>query len=93
MISFCLNAFQCVCVCQLLSHVRLVATPWIVACQVSLSVRFSREEYWSGLPVPSPDFQHICIFKLQSIFSYVSVDCYSLNHIQFLNGPYEKSSG
>ena len=30
------------------------ATPWTLACQASLSMGFSRPEYWSGLPVPSP---------------------------------------
>ena len=30
------------------------ATPWAVACQVSLSMEFPRKEYWSGLPLPSP---------------------------------------
>ena len=29
-------------------------TPWAVACQTSLSMEFSRQEYWSGLPFPSP---------------------------------------
>ena len=29
-------------------------TPWTVACQVPLSMGFSRQEYWSGLPFPSP---------------------------------------
>ena len=38
----------------LLSHVRLFAIPWIVACQAPLSMEFSRKEYWSGLPFPSP---------------------------------------
>ena len=37
-----------------LSHVWLFATPWTVAYQASLSMRFSRQEYWSGLPFPSP---------------------------------------
>ena len=32
----------------------LFAAPWIVACQVPLSVGFSRQEYWSGLPFPPP---------------------------------------
>ena len=36
-----------------LSHVRLFATPWTVACQAPPSVEFSRQEYWSGLPFPS----------------------------------------
>ena len=31
-----------------------LATPWTVACPVPLSVGFSRQEYWSGLPFPSP---------------------------------------
>ena len=31
-----------------------LATPWTVACQASLSIGFSRQEYWSGLPFPSP---------------------------------------
>ena len=39
---------------KLLSRVRLFATPWIVAYQASLSMGFSRQEYWSGLPFPSP---------------------------------------
>ena len=30
------------------------ATPWTVACQASLSMGFPRQEYWSGLPFPSP---------------------------------------
>ena len=39
---------------SLLSRVWLSATPWTVAYQVSQSVEFSRQEYWSGLPFPSP---------------------------------------
>ena len=41
----------------LLSHtscVQLSATPWTMARQVPLSIGFSRQEYWSGLPFPSP---------------------------------------
>ena len=37
-----------------LSHVRLFATPWTVACQAPLSMGFSRHEYWSALPCPPP---------------------------------------
>ena len=37
-----------------LSRVRLFATPWTAAFQVPLSMGFSREEFWSGLPFPSP---------------------------------------
>ena len=39
---------------KLLSRVWLFVTPWTVAYQVSLSMGFSRQEYWSGLPFPSP---------------------------------------
>ena len=39
---------------QLLSRARLFATPWTVAHQAPLSMGFSRQEYWSGLPFPSP---------------------------------------
>ena len=39
-----------------LSRVRLFATPWTVARQASLSMGFSRQEYWSGLPFPSPGY-------------------------------------
>ena len=37
-----------------LSRVQLFVTPWTVAYQVSPSMGFSRQEYWSGLPFPSP---------------------------------------
>ena len=37
-----------------LSRVRLFATPWTVAYQAPPSTGFSRQEYWSGLPFPSP---------------------------------------
>ena len=36
------------------SHVRLFLTPWTVACQVPLSMGFSRQEYWNGLPFLPP---------------------------------------
>ena len=39
--------------CAVLSHVRLFATPWTVAYQTPLSMEFSRQECWSGLPFPS----------------------------------------
>ena len=38
-----------------LSRVRLFATAWTVAYQAPPSMGFSRQEYWSGLPVPSPE--------------------------------------
>ena len=41
-----------------LSCVRLFATPWTVAYQAPPSMGFSRQEYWSGLPFPSPGDLH-----------------------------------
>ena len=37
-----------------LSRVRLLATPWTAVYQAPASMGFSRQEYWSGLPLPSP---------------------------------------
>ena len=39
---------------HMLSHVQFFVTLWTVACQAPLSVGFSRHEYWSGLPFPTP---------------------------------------
>ena len=38
-----------------LSRVRLLVTPWTAAYQAPPSMGFSRQEYWSGVPLPSPD--------------------------------------
>ena len=58
----CVCVCVCVCVCihtyvfaQLFSHVQLFATPWATALQAPLSMGFSRQEYWSGLPFASPN--------------------------------------
>ena len=40
-----------------LSRVRLLATPWTVAHQAPPSMGFSRREYWSGVPLPSPEMK------------------------------------
>ena len=39
--------------CSIVSDL-LFATPWTVACQASLFMEFYRQEYWSGLPFPTP---------------------------------------
>ena len=41
---------------KLLSRVRLLVTPWTAAYQAPPSMGFSRQEYWSGVPLPSPLF-------------------------------------
>ena len=40
---------------MLVTHVQLFAVPGTMACQAPLSVGFSRQEYWSGLPIPNPE--------------------------------------
>ena len=58
--SFPVCVCVCVCVCArarasiVLSCVQLFAIPWTVARQAPLSMEFSKQEYWSGLPFPSP---------------------------------------
>ena len=42
----------CMCFLSRFGHVPLCVSPWTVACQTPLSMRFSRQEYWSGLPFP-----------------------------------------
>ena len=49
----CMCGSVCVCVCSL-SCVRLFVIPCTVGCQFPLSMEFSRQEYWSGLPFLSP---------------------------------------
>ena len=59
-VCVCVRAHVCVCVCvhvhvlSCFSRVRLFETPWTVAQQAPLSMGLSRQEYWSGLPFPSP---------------------------------------
>ena len=48
------TALVCVCCTQSFSRVWLLGTPWTVGHQAPLSMEFSRQEYWNGLPFPSP---------------------------------------
>ena len=57
-----------------------LAIPWDVACQPPLSVGFSRQEYWSGLPFPSPLISfRWCLFS----YLFLPLDCRS--YFQFQN--------
>ena len=51
--------------CQLLSCVQFFVTPWTVACHAPLSMEFSRQEHWSGLPCPPPGY-----LRLEFISAY-----------------------
>ena len=72
------------------SRVRLFATPWTVARQAPLSMEFSRQEYWSGLPFPTPSLplealfftemlvQHFFfLFLFENSQNLVMIDCIS----------------
>ena len=72
---------------KLLSHVRLFTTPWTAAYQAPLSMGFSRQEYWSGVPLPSPSLlSSILLSKLSSLVSlYKKHECnlnYNLNLVR-----------
>ena len=70
-----------------LSRVRLFVTPWTVASQAPLSMGFSRQEYWSGLPFPSPIAPKTWIKKYVRLLT-VTLDTYcsiSKHKTQFLN--------
>ena len=60
-----------------LRRVQLFATPWTVAYQAPLSMEFSRQEYWSGLPLPSPkaDEEGEKYWPRNSYFLQVSYQC------------------
>ena len=55
-----------------LSRVWLLATLWTAAYQAPLSMGFSKQEYWSGLPLPSPYFEHY-VLKFKKVFANVMI--------------------
>ena len=57
------NAWKWIVKVKSLSRIRLLVTPWTAAYQAPLSMGFSRQEYWSGLPLPSP-FGHLRTGKM-----------------------------
>ena len=56
-----------------LSSVRLLATPWTAAHQAPLSMGFPRQEYWSGVPVPSPVSLWSHAFMIASLPNHLRV--------------------
>ena len=57
---------------KLLSRVRLFATPWTAAYQAPPSMGFSRQKYWTGLPLPSPKYNEY-INKYIYLFIYLLI--------------------
>jgi len=65
---FCLSFLFCIAV-ESLGHVQLFETPWTAAHQAPLSMGFSQQEYWSGLPFLSPKNTGVgCYALFQGIF-------------------------
>ena len=64
------NAWKWIVKVKLLSRVWLLATPWTAAYQAPPSMGFSRQEYWSGVPLPSPsmDIPHFIVFHFIAFF-------------------------
>ena len=69
------------------SCVRLFATPWTAAYQAHPSMGFSRQEYWSGVPLPSPDdhtttcyFSRITATPCYRISCWRTVPSFHCNH-------------
>ena len=72
-----------------LSLVQPSATPWTAAYQAPPSMGFSRQEYWSGVPLPSPSYllhdiknkkSKICV---KTLVSFLIINCYSSNSNMF----------
>ena len=67
------TAFGVLKVLKSLSRVRLRVTPWTVGGQAPLSMGFSRREYWSGWPFPSPG--DLCNPGIEPSFPALQADC------------------
>ena len=65
------------------SHVQLFVTPWTAAHQAPLSMGFSRQEYWSGLPRPPPgDLPNIGIERTSHVSPVLQVVSVLLSHLR-----------
>ena len=58
---------------KLLSRVRLLPTPWTAAHQAPPSMGFSRQEYWSGVPLPSPQNVLYTLNLYSTYVNYISI--------------------
>ena len=74
-----------------LSHVRLFPTPWTVAYQAPPSMGFSKQEFWSGLPLPSP---YECLVRFicneNKLLSKLGINMFLVNpsfYLLFLPSP------
>ena len=72
--------YKVIVVVSLLSHVWLFVTLCTVACQASLSLGFSRQEYWSGLPCPCALLQESSWPRDQTVSPALQVDSLPLSY-------------
>ena len=83
---------MCAWVLSCFSCVQLFVTPWTVACRAPLSVRFSKQQYWSGLPCPAPgDFPELGIELVPPEASALQADSLLMSHqeVQYLYGAFQ----
>ena len=62
----CTWSYVCACMLRHFSHVPLLATSWTLAHEAPLSLGFSRQEHWSGLPFPSPMENSMKILQIKN---------------------------
>ena len=84
--SFC---FKLILFSKSFTCVQLFVTPWTIAHQAPLSMAFSRQEYWHGLPFSSPDISvRTVIYVYYSNFVCYCVSCSVLSHSFRPHGPH-----
>ena len=77
---------------KLLSRVRLLATPWTAAHQAPPSMGFSRQEYWSGVPLPSVFTKFVLIPSVHHTLSHFCTFVLYLNRLLMALPPDSKPS-
>jgi len=75
------------------NHVRLCVTIWTAAHQAPLSMGFSGQEYWSGLPFPSPHSNPISWYYYPSVWKWGSQSTWKLNMVPGSIQPANKQAG
>ena len=96
-IFYSVSKTKSVCMLSHFSHIRLCVTPWTVAHQSPLSMGFSRQQYWSGLPcpppgdLPDPRIEPVSLKSpaLAGGFFITSTTCESLKKLSLLSGKTE----
>ena len=71
-----------------ISHVQPSATPWTTAFQAPPSMGFSRQEYWSGVPLPSPCYIHIYLLIHEWISKQFSICIERVYKLKYLSWTY-----